>query len=88
METPSAMPNTPSVVIHWWFTISDRLLPLWEMISGIIGPSTVYIRNTEATIISAGPSARRVASSSRMMPSTETTKSCMIGAPTRPEMSR
>jgi hypothetical protein len=27
VETPSAMPNTPWVVIHWWLTSPSELLP-------------------------------------------------------------
>ena len=41
VETPSAMPNTPSVVIHWWFMTTDSDLALWAMIPGIQGPRKV-----------------------------------------------
>ena len=41
VDTPSAMPNTPSVDSHWCDIVLASDAPLWAITSGIQGPKNV-----------------------------------------------
>ena len=39
VDTPSAIPNTPSVVIHWWLANASNCTPRWDNKPGMYGPA-------------------------------------------------
>ena len=83
MDTPSAMPYTPSVVSHRCEIRRLSDAPLCCSTSGIHGPAIAYTMNTMASTAIGQPTARRVASSSRTSPMVAVTTSIVVGWPGR-----